>query len=163
MNAYIAEPSRTLNIFLDEQQLANLTATGHLSLDVHRDEINGYIQFIHITKGENDMQCIGRNDYMRVEDLKKILNGLPDEMLVVIPVVDEDDVNRIYGFRKVGTAGILEDESEAEGERKVLCLNGSANGQDLADQIYFSGKDVSINDVLYGRLRCKKLEVANES
>ena len=96
------------------------------------------------------MQSIGRNDYMRVEDLKKILNGLPDEMLIVIPVVDEDDVNRIYGFRKVGTAGILEDRSEAEGEREVLCLNGSAGGKDILDQIHFSGKDVGVIR-LYGR------------
>ena len=104
------------------------------------------------------MNCIGRNDYMRVGDLKSIISELPDEMFIVIPVVDEDDVNRIHGFRKVGTAGILEDDYEVNDERKVLCLNGCAGGQDLADQIYFSGRDVSIREVLYGRLRCEKKE-----
>ena len=49
---------------------------------------------------------------LRVKDLRIILEGLPDDMLIIIPVVDENDVNHIYGFRKVRTAGILEDEYE---------------------------------------------------
>lgn len=93
---------------------------------------------------------LGCNDFMRVGDLKKILNNLSNDMLIVIPVVDEDDVNMIYGFRKVRTAGILTSEYEAEDEREVFCLNGTMDGQDLADQVDFSGRDVDVTTVLYG-------------
>ena len=92
-------------------------------------------------------------DYMRVEDLKSILNKLPDEMLVVIPVVDEYDVNRIHSFRKVRTAGILRCEDENEDEREVLCLNGAANNLDISHQIRSHGSDVSVAEVLYGNFQ----------
>ncbi len=85
---------------------------------------------------------------MQVKDLKEILSKLPDDMLIVIPVVDEDDVNQIYGFRKIRTAGIL--ESNSEQEREVFCLNGAADGQDIADQVYFSRRDVGVKEILYG-------------
>lgn len=88
---------------------------------------------------------------MRVKDLKAILEGLPDDMLVIIPVVDEEDVNHIFGFRKVRTAGILEDEDEAEGERKVLCINGACDDLDISHQVHISGRDVSVTEVLYGQ------------
>lgn len=88
-----------------------------------------------------------QND-LRVKDLKIILERLPDDMLVVIPVVDEEDVNQLYGFRKVRTAGILECESEKD--RKVVCLNGATNGMDIADQVKFSDRDVSVSMILYG-------------
>ena len=87
---------------------------------------------------------------LRVKDLKTILDGLPDEMMIVIPVVDEDDVNKIYGFRRVRTVGILEDQYEEECDKKVLCINGAASGADIADQVYFSGRDVSMTNILYG-------------
>lgn len=91
------------------------------------------------------------NDYLTVGDLKMILKELPDEMFVVIPVIDEDDVNHLLGFRKVKTAGVLENENEAENEQKVLCVNGASDGYDIADQVYFSGRDVSVTTVLYGK------------
>ena len=86
---------------------------------------------------------------LRVKDLKTILESLPDDMLIVIPVVDEDDVNKIYGFRKVRTAGILEHEYEERNDRQVLCINGATNGADIADQVHFSGNDVSVKTILY--------------
>lgn len=89
------------------------------------------------------------HDFMRIGDLKTVLRDLPDEMLVVIPVVDEDDVNHISGFRKVRTAGIL--GCQTENEQEVLCLNGAADGQDIADQIHFSGQDVDVLNILYGK------------
>lgn len=85
---------------------------------------------------------------MRVKDLKDILNKLPDDMKIVIPVVDEDNVNQIYGFRMIRTAGIL--EADFEQDRNVLCLNGAADGHDIADQVYFSRRDVSVTEILYG-------------
>lgn len=85
---------------------------------------------------------------MRVKDLKEIIKDLSDEMLIVIPVIDEDDANRIYGFRKVRTAGIL--NCEYEEDQDTLCLNAAADGQDIADQVYFSGKDASVKEILYG-------------
>ena len=71
---------------------------------------------------------------MHVKDLKKILNDLPDDMPIIIPVIDEDDANHIYGFRYVRTAGELVCEGEQEPE--ALCLNAAADGQDIADQIH---------------------------
>lgn len=91
----------------------------------------------------------GTND-LRVKDLKVILDKLPDDMLVIIPVVDEDDVNEIFGFRKVRTVGILESMHEQESDRKVLCLNGATAGADIADQIDMSDLEVSALTVLYG-------------
>lgn len=85
---------------------------------------------------------------MKVKDLKNIINELPDDMIIVIPVIDEEDANHIYGFRKVRTAGILVDEYEDESE--ALCLNAAADDQDIADQVYFSGKDVNVKDILFG-------------
>lgn len=76
-------------------------------------------------------------DYMKVKDLKEILNVLPDEMTIVIPVIDEDDVNHIYGFRKVRTAGVL--GCKREQETRVFCLNSAMEDQDIADQVFFSG------------------------
>lgn len=84
---------------------------------------------------------------MRVKDLKHILEQLPDDMAVIIPVIDEKDANHIYGFRYVRTAGVL--ISEGEQDREVLCLNAAADGQDIADQVYFSGRDVGVKNVLF--------------
>lgn len=85
---------------------------------------------------------------MQVRDLKEIIRNLPDDMIIIFPVIGEDDVNKIFGFRKVRTAGILECSSEED--REALCLNGACDGQDIADQVYFSGKDVGVKEVLYG-------------
>lgn len=93
---------------------------------------------------------------MLVKDLKKILKKLPDDIPVVIPVVDEDDINHIYSFRYVRTAGAL--ICEYEREPKVLCLN-CADKQDIADQIHFSGKDgdISVNKILFGTSKYYKI------
>lgn len=84
---------------------------------------------------------------MRIKDLKNIINKLPDDMAIVIPVVDEENVNHIFGFRKVRTAGVLTCESEED--RDVFCLNGNCDGQDIADQVHFSGKDVDVANILF--------------
>lgn len=91
---------------------------------------------------------------MRVKDLKQILEQLPDDMLVIIPVIDEESVNTIYGFRKVRTAGVL--TCEAEEDREVLCLNAAYDDQDIADQVYFSGRDVDAVRVLFGESEKEK-------
>ena len=91
---------------------------------------------------------MGNHDFMTVKDLSGILSELPDDMKIVIPVVDELDVNHIYGFRKVRTAGILRCESEQD--VNVFCINGTVNDQDLADQVRSSGKDVDAVRILYG-------------
>ena len=80
----------------------------------------------------------------------------PDDMPIVIPVIDGCDVNHIYGFRYVRTAGEL--ISAGERDREVLCLNASADGQDIADQVHFSGKDVSVNKILFGISKHDKKE-----
>ena len=90
---------------------------------------------------------VGTFQNIKVKDLKNILNGLPDDMLIIIPVIDTDDVNHIYGFVKAKTAGIL--ECDYEEDRKVLYLGSSFDKMDIADQISRSGKDVSVNEILY--------------
>ena len=87
---------------------------------------------------------------MKIKDLKNLIDKLPDDMLVIIPVIDEEDANHIYGFRKVRTAGVLVDDYAEDSEKEVLCLNAAANDQDIADQVHFSGKDVSVKEILFG-------------
>ena len=102
--------------------------------------------------------CINNRQLnMHVKDLKKILNELPDDMSIIIPVIDEDNVNRIYGFRYIRTAGTL--VCEYEQDPTVLCLNAAADGQNIADQIRLSGRgrDVSVKKILFnGKLKRKK-------
>ena len=90
------------------------------------------------------------NEYKntRVKDLKHILEQLPDDMAIIIPVIDEEDANHIYGFRHVRTAGILISEGEQDGE--VLSLNAAADMKDIADQVHFSGRDVGVKKILFG-------------
>lgn len=100
-----------------------------------------------------------KNEYqnMRVKDLKRILNSLPDDMPIIIPVIDEDDANHISGFRHVRTAGIL----ESCGEEDACCLNAAADGQDIADQVYLSGRDVGIKKILFSAPKYNKKENKN--
>ena len=90
---------------------------------------------------------VGTFQNMKVKDLKNILNGLPDDMSIIIPVIDEDDTNHIYGFRRVRTAGIL--ECDYEKDRKVLYLGSSVYKMDITNQISRSGRNVSVNEILY--------------
>lgn len=90
---------------------------------------------------------------MKVSDLKKIIANLPDDMPVVIPVIDENDCNRLFGFRYVRTSGILSCEDEED--KTVLCLN-AANNQDIADQVHFSGRDCTVEKILYGGSQYEK-------
>lgn len=62
---------------------------------------------------------------------------------------------RIFGFRFVRTAGLL--SSEGEEYRTVLCLN-AAKDEDIADQVHFSGKDVSVDKILFGQSKYDKGE-----
>lgn len=86
-------------------------------------------------------------EFLTIKELKKIIENLPDEMIIIHPVIDEIDTNKIYGFRKIRTAGIL--SSDYGEPQYVFCLN-SANNMDLCDQIYFSGMDVEVESVLFG-------------
>ena len=85
---------------------------------------------------------------LTISELKKIVADLPDDMPVIIPVIDEDDCNQIFGFRFVRTAGLLSRESEKYDT--VLCLNAAADDHDIADQVRFSGIDVSVEKILFG-------------
>lgn len=89
---------------------------------------------------------------MRVKDLKNIIDKLPEELLVVIPIISEEDSNKIYGFKKVGTAGLLECDVKKEEDRGAICLNAAKPGYDIADQVYLSGKSdiVSVKKILFG-------------
>ena len=99
------------------------------------------------------------NKNMSVKDLKNILNDVPDDMPVIIPVIDEDNCNRIFGFRYVRTAGIL--TSPGEKDDRVLCLN-AADKENIADQVYFSGRDVGVEKVLYGKPKCEESSDNND-
>ena len=49
---------------------------------------------------------------MTIAELKRLISDLPDNMPVVIPVIDEDNCNYIFGFRFVRTAGMLSCDGE---------------------------------------------------
>lgn len=84
---------------------------------------------------------------MTVKDLKEILNECPDDMPVIIPVIDIDDSNDIEAFRYVTTAGILYDDYMPEAEQHVICLNSSEDSAVISDQI--RSRDVICERVLY--------------
>lgn len=91
---------------------------------------------------------------MRVGDLKKIISDLPDDMIVVIPIIGEDDANKIFGFRKARTAGVLNCNSDIN--RDALCINTAEDGYDISDQLTSSvrvhlslGRGVTTREVLY--------------
>lgn len=103
-----------------------------------------------------------RSKFMyKLSGIKDILGKLPDDMLIVMPVIDEDDANHIYGFRKIRTAGILVDDYETEDDKEVLCVNAAADDNDIADQVHFSGKEVSVKSILFGYSKYEK-EKENE-
>lgn len=74
------------------------------------------------------------SDYERginvtVRDLRECLDGLPNDMDVIIPVFNEDDNNNnILGFRHIRAVGILENRYE---EKPALCLASSEGGADM--------------------------------
>lgn len=70
---------------------------------------------------------------MTVKKLKEILETLPDDMPVIIPVINPDDLNGIDGFRYVKTAGVLCCEFEVD--KRVVCLNTSDCGLDISGQL----------------------------
>lgn len=86
---------------------------------------------------------------MTIADLKEIIKDLPNNMPVIIPVVDEDNCNHIFSFRFVRTAGLLSDEGEEY--RTVLCLNAAADENDIADQVRFSRRNVNVEKILFGQ------------
>ena len=85
---------------------------------------------------------------LTISELKKMVADLPDDMPVIIPVISEDDCNRIFGFRFVRTAGLL--FCQAEEHQKVLCLNAATETMDISDQVSASGRDVNVAEVLFG-------------
>lgn len=85
------------------------------------------------------------NINMTIKDLKNIIEGLPDNMPVIIPVIDYDDANSISGFRHVRTAGIL----STDGYDDALCLNAAADGVDIKSQVGMYDSDISCDKVLF--------------
>lgn len=88
-----------------------------------------------------------------IAKLKNIIANLPDNMPVIIPVTDERNCNLILGFRFARTAGIL--SYEYENPKEVFCIN-AADNQDIAEQVYFSDRDVSVNQILFGKSEYEK-------
>lgn len=83
---------------------------------------------------------------MKVKDLKDILNELPDDMDVIIPVISPDDANHISGFRHVRTAGILQCKDEDD----ALCVNAAAYGVDINAQVNaYDGKYIACKRILF--------------
>lgn len=68
---------------------------------------------------------------MKARDLKRILEDIPDDMDIIIPISSKDNANYISGFRHVRTASILKNRYE---ELLALCLSAS-DGIDIHTQI----------------------------
>ena len=81
-----------------------------------------------------------------VRDLRECLEGLPDDMDVIIPIIDEEDANHIYCYRHVRTIGILENFFEP---KPALCLNAAANGLDLHSQVGDNENSTKCTKVLF--------------
>lgn len=58
---------------------------------------------------------------LTVKQLKDIINNLPDDTQIVIPVIDAERPDIIYGFRFVRAIGVLKDKHE--NPDTVLCIN----------------------------------------
>lgn len=95
-------------------------------------------------------------EYMKIKDLKEIVNNLPDDMIIVMPTFEEGDDNYIDRFRIVNTAGIL--SCPYEEDRLVFCLS-SGKDQDIANQVQYSHKsDIGVEAVLFGSTKYEKGE-----
>lgn len=81
-----------------------------------------------------------------VKDLRECLEGLPDDMDVIIPIIDEEDANHIYAYRHVRTIGILEDPYEP---KPALCINAAAGGLDLSSQVGNHERSTKCTKVLF--------------
>ena len=68
----------------------------------------------------------GTNDTVR--DLKNMLDGLPDDMEVIVPITNEHNPNHVFGFNRIRTAGILKSPAEQD---MALCLAPSLGGLDI--------------------------------
>ena len=71
---------------------------------------------------------------MTIKELKEVLQGLSDDMIVVIPnrSYEENGYKIDNGCHVVSTAAILGDVYEGE---LALCLNASLAGQNIVDQL----------------------------
>lgn len=83
--------------------------------------------------------------HLTVKQLKDIINDLPDDIQIVVPVIDAERPDIIYGFRFVRTIGILKDEYE--NPDTVLCINttndfslGEVKVSDISKEIISKGE-----------------------
>lgn len=86
---------------------------------------------------------------MTVKELKMIIEDLPDDMEVIIPIHSLNVSTKISSFFSIGTAGVL--ESDCEGF-PALYLGGSEPGRNIKDQIRlgrYDGEYVRCKKVLY--------------
>ena len=81
-----------------------------------------------------------------VRDLKDCLEGLPDDMDVIIALCDERDANVILGYRHIRTIGILENKYE---EKPALCLAASHDGADMYTLMGLNKSDTSVVKMLF--------------
>lgn len=73
------------------------------------------------------MSC-DRGTNVTVRDLKNMLDGLPDDMEVIVPITNEHNPNHVFGFNRIRTAGILKSPAEQD---MALCLAPSLGGWDM--------------------------------
>lgn len=65
---------------------------------------------------------------LTVRDLRECLEGLPDDMDVIIPIHEGRDENVISGFRHVRTVGKITSTYEP---KPALCIATSRDGADM--------------------------------
>lgn len=92
---------------------------------------------------EEEEKNYDRGINLTVRDLRDCLEGLPDDMDVIITITPEDDPNYILGFNHIRTAGILSNHYEP---KSALCLAPSSGGLDM----------FSLIDRLHGDTTCEK-------
>lgn len=92
----------------------------------------------------NEMYERGIN--VTVRDLRDCLEGLPDDMDVIVPVHDEDDANVIFGYRHVRTIGVLRSPRNPE---PAFCLASSANGADMYSLMELNAGDIECEKQMF--------------
>ena len=83
---------------------------------------------------------------VNVRDLRKCLEGLPDNMDVIIPVCVEGDENTILCYRHARTIGILESPRE---EKPAFCIATAADGADMDTLTKLNAGDTTCKKVLF--------------
>lgn len=68
---------------------------------------------------------------LTVKEVKEALKDLPDDMQVIVPVVNPENLNEIYSFHFVRSIAVLHEEYDED----VVCLAPTQDGHDITSNL----------------------------